>query len=408
MNPVVEVTNITKIYPEVSGRLSIFLNAFLGKQNDKGFTALNKVSFQAFKGDTIGIIGLNGAGKSTLLQIIAGTLVQTSGQVKLAGKISAVLELGSGFDFDFSGRENAKIYASLLGVGLESIEMVVEEIIRFSELEKFADLPLKTYSSGMVARLAFSAAVCVDSEILVLDEVFSVGDQSFARKSFERIRLLIESGKTVFLCSHSPYHIQMICNKTLYLKNGEVNFFGPTKDALVKYDIDVDKLAGPEKEKNSERIKDINANKKAKFDRVILKKNDVSLDLLSEKDKVFKSKIDTLAINMKFDFDRGLKAPKIGVVIHDLHRRPLACAGSHFDGFDYKTTSILEAYNEVEVKFPSLKLLKGEFEIDVFLLCEEGFLLLDHLTLSQRIKVEQEGKEVGIFRIDHLWEDLSG
>ena len=405
LNPILEVADLSKTYPLGVGKFSSFWKALTGGKN-KGFNALRSISFEAYRGDTVGIIGLNGAGKSTLLQIISGTLAQTYGEVKLRGKLSAVLELGSGFDYDFSGKENARIYASVLGIAANKISRVVEEIISFSELGDFADLPLKTYSSGMIARLAFSSAVCVESEILLLDEVFSVGDQAFARKSFERIKQLINSGRTVLISSHSPYHIQMICNKVLYLKNGEVDFYGPTKEALVKFEQDIESKCDEDSEPNDESTS--GKGKKVRFQEIVLKKNDLSIDSLSKEEKVFKSNRDDLSINMKFQFDKQSKPPKIGVVIHDSHRRPLACAGSHFDGFDYKMTSSSKTYSEVEVKFPSLKLLKGEFEIDVFLLCEEGFLLLDHLTLSQKIKVEQDGKEVGIFNMDHLWEDLSG
>ena len=125
-------------------------SGLLGEKN-KGFNALRSISFEAYRGDTVGIIGLNGAGKSTLLQIISGTLAQTYGEVKLRGKLSAVLELGSGFDYDFSGKENARIYASVLGIAANKIDRVVEEIISFSELGDFASLPLKTYSSGMIS-----------------------------------------------------------------------------------------------------------------------------------------------------------------------------------------------------------------------------------------------------------------
>ena len=186
MNPAVEVSSVYKTYPH-NNKASLFWNALQKKHSEDGFEALKNISFNAFKGDVIGVIGLNGSGKSTLLQIISGTLTPTRGSVNLSGNLTAVLELGSGFDSNFSGKENARTYLSTLGLVKSEINRKIQEIIDFSELEEFADFPIRTYSTGMIARLAFATAVCVNPEILVLDEVFSVGDQTFSRKSFNRI-----------------------------------------------------------------------------------------------------------------------------------------------------------------------------------------------------------------------------
>ena len=197
MNPVVEVSSLSKTYPLSKRRLKTFWNALLNKRSLQGFRALENISFSVFRGDVVGIIGLNGAGKTTLLQIISGTLLPSSGNVSKTGKLAAVLELGSGFDANFSGKENTRIYLSSLGVSKSDIEEKIQDIINFAEINEFADAPVRTYSSGMIARLAFSAAVSVDPEILILDEVFAVGDQAFSRKSFKKIKEFIQQGKTI-------------------------------------------------------------------------------------------------------------------------------------------------------------------------------------------------------------------
>lgn len=406
MNPVVDVSSLSKTYPSSKRRLRIFWNALLNKRPLQGFRALENISFSVFRGDVVGIIGLNGAGKSTLLQILAGTMLPTSGRVSIKGKIAAVLELGSGFDPNFSGIENASAYLSTLGICKSSIEKIVNEIISFAELNEFADAPVRTYSSGMIARLAFSTAVYVDPEVLILDEVFAVGDQSFSRKSFDKIKVFIQKGKTVFLCSHSAYHIQMVCNKTLYLKNGILMFFGPTKDALVKYENDlnqtVDCLQANEKDNSNSTEK----SETVRFKKVIIEKNDTPLSELTEKERIFRSGVDTLSLELFFEYDLLKDPPQLGVVIHDTNRNPITCAGSHFDNFTYRKCTNFEKV--VQISFPQINLLKGDYEVDVFLLCEQGFLLLDHWTLSPYIKITQESNEVGLFSIRHSWKDING
>ena len=405
MKPIVELISVTKTYPSTKRRLTAFGSAFLKKRNIGGFNALDDISFNVFKGDVIGVIGLNGAGKSTLLQIISGTLSPSFGSVSINGKLTAVLELGSGFDPNFSGKENAKIYLSSLGISKSQLDDKIKEIINFSELENFADSPIRTYSTGMIARLAFSTAICVDPEILVLDEVFAVGDQAFSRKSFEKIKQFIEHGKTIFLCSHSPYHVQMVCNKSLYLKDGKIRFFGPTKDALVKYDNDLEQAKDlPESKPYTNKNLD-EKHSTVKLLKVIILKNEIVLDTLEDGNKIFRTGKDTLGLKIHFKYNLEKKPPQIGVVIHDCNRRPIACAGSHFDDFEY--SKLCNGENEVKVSFPKLKLLKGNYEVDVFLLCEKGFLLLDHLMVSPQLKIEQKSNEVGLFLIDHFWEDLS-
>jgi lipopolysaccharide transport system ATP-binding protein len=404
LNPAVEVSSVSKTYPQ-SNRASLFWNALRKKHSEDGFEALKNISFKAFKGDVIGVVGLNGSGKSTLLQIISGTLTPTRGSVNLSGNLTAVLELGSGFDSNFSGKENARTYLSTLGLVKSEINRKIQEIIDFSELEEFADFPIRTYSTGMIARLAFATAVCVNPEILVLDEVFSVGDQTFSRKSFNRIKEFIKNDKTVFLCSHSAYHIQMVCNKTLYLKNGELIFFGPTKDALKLYDDDAEKISKNGISSSKYEVESSKKSQNVNISRVTILKNDILLDQYDNSDRFFQSGTDTLGLKLQFEYDYNQLPPQIGIVIHDSNRRPIACAGSHFDNFQYKKE--VDGLNEVKICFPKIKLLKGDYELDVFLLCENGFLLLDHLTLSPRIKIKQKSNEVGLFLIDHSWEDLS-
>lgn len=200
------------------------------------FWALSGISFEVEKGDVIGIIGHNGAGKSTLLKVISGIMKPTKGSVEAHGNIVPMLELGSGFDFELSGRENIYLNGAILGYSEEFLNNKYQEIVDFSELGNFIESPLRTYSSGMLARLAFSVACVVEPEILIVDEILSVGDADFQEKSRARMMGLMAGGTTVFFVSHSLEQIREMCNKVLWLEHGEAQQFGKTKEICNLYE----------------------------------------------------------------------------------------------------------------------------------------------------------------------------
>ena len=184
------------------------------------FWALNDVSFELKKGDRLGILGFNGAGKSTLLKVIAGVLKPTEGKVTTKGRIVPLLELGAGFDKDYSGAENIYLYGAMLGYSKEFLKEKYDEIVEFSELGDFINVPVKNYSSGMKARLGFSIATVVEPDILILDEVLSVGDAKFRKKSEKRIKDMFNKGVTVLFVSHSLAQVQNLCNRAIILEKG--------------------------------------------------------------------------------------------------------------------------------------------------------------------------------------------
>lgn len=200
------------------------------------FWALSGISFEVEKGDVIGIIGHNGAGKSTLLKVISGIMKPTKGSVEVHGNIVPMLELGSGFDFELSGRENIYLNGAILGYSEQFLNSKYQEIVDFSELGSFIESPLRTYSSGMLARLAFSVACVVEPEILIVDEILSVGDADFQDKSRKRMMELMGGGTTVFFVSHSIEQIQEMCNKVLWIEHGVMQAFGKTKDVCSRYE----------------------------------------------------------------------------------------------------------------------------------------------------------------------------
>ena len=200
------------------------------------FWALRGVTFEVEKGDKLGIIGLNGAGKSTLLKLISGVIKPTEGTIEIKGKIVPLLELGYGFDHEYTGRENIYLKGSLLGYSKKYLDEKIDEIIEFSELGDFIDIPLKNYSTGMSARLAFSIATVVEPEIMILDEVLAVGDAKFREKSETRMKSLLGEDVTVLYVSHTLNSVRQLCNKAIWLENGQLVMKGPVKDVCDKYE----------------------------------------------------------------------------------------------------------------------------------------------------------------------------
>ena len=226
-----------KLSKERVNNLKEFVIKFLKRQlSYREFWALRNISFEVDKGDRWGIIGLNGAGKSTLLKIISGVMKPTEGNIEIKGKIIPLLELGAGFDPDYTGRENIFLNGAMLGLSKNFLEEKYDEIVEFSEIRKFIDIPLKNYSSGMRARLGFSIATIIKPEILVLDEVLSVGDAKFKKKSEDKITSLFNEGVTVLFVSHSIEQVKNLCNKALWLENGEIVMKGDAQEVCETYE----------------------------------------------------------------------------------------------------------------------------------------------------------------------------
>lgn len=215
----------------------LFIRLFDKKKRIKKskFWALRNVTFHVDKGDVVGLIGTNGAGKSTLLKVVSGVMKPTEGIVKVNGAISPMIELGAGFDADLTARENIYLNGAILGYSKEFLDAKFDEIVEFSELREFLDVPIKNFSSGMVAKLAFSISTIVDPEILIVDEILSVGDIKFQEKSKKKMMSMIKGGTTVLYVSHSLDSIRELCNKAVWLDHGKVIMVGQAKKVCDAY-----------------------------------------------------------------------------------------------------------------------------------------------------------------------------
>lgn len=206
------------------------------KNNKEIRNVLKNINIDIKKGETVALIGVNGSGKSTLLKLITRIIYPTSGAIKVNGKVSSLLELGAGFHPDFSGRENIYFNASIFGLTKKEIDDRLDSIIEFSELEEFIDTPIRTYSSGMYMRLAFSVAINVDADIILIDEILAVGDQHFQEKCMDKMLELKKNGKTIIFVSHSAGAVKFLCDRAIWLKDGEIEMDDKTEDVLKEYE----------------------------------------------------------------------------------------------------------------------------------------------------------------------------
>jgi lipopolysaccharide transport system ATP-binding protein len=234
---VIEFHNVSKSYHRHAGQILLrnHLTQFLRRERLERFFALKHVSFTLQSGESMAVIGSNGAGKSTLLGLVAGLSKPDEGTVRVNGQLAALLELGSGFHPDLTGRENVRLNAALLGLSRKRAGEAFETIVEFSGIGEFIDEPLRTYSTGMVMRLAFAVAVNTDPQLLLIDEVLAVGDTAFQAKCFEKLREFRNSGKTLLFVSHSSAVVQQLCDRALWLDHGELIMSGSVADVSAAY-----------------------------------------------------------------------------------------------------------------------------------------------------------------------------
>lgn len=374
------------------------------RQSSPLFTALKPIDLKVGHGEVIGLIGRNGAGKSTLLQLICGTLQPSSGYVRVTGRIAALLELGSGFNPEFTGRENVFLNGAILGLKQRELEERFAEIHAFSEIGDAIDQPVKTYSSGMFVRLAFAVAVCVDPDILVIDEALSVGDGAFAKKSFDRIMRLKEMGKTILFCSHNLYQVEAICNRALWLHKGEVVAQGVPADVMNQYESF---LYGEGHGGGTLPSTVLSDTEPAVYTgNPQLKQVMITLDgqqATQTQIPLGYTSHSVLKIEVSWRGIVGQPAPSFAVTLHASDGKLVASAGSHIDG---AAGSVLEnGTGRFELEFPALALLKGEYWVEIYLLCERGILFYDQQVPAARFKMDSSlyNLEQGVFHLPRKW-----
>jgi lipopolysaccharide transport system ATP-binding protein len=362
------------------------------------------VDLAVSKGEVVGVIGLNGAGKSTLLKLIAGTLSPTTGEVTVRGRLSALLELGTGFHPAMSARENVMLSCAAGGISLSKAKALYEDIVAFSGLTRASMAqPIKTFSSGMVARLAFSVATALEPEILIVDELLSVGDGIFARKSFDRIMQFKRAGKTMFFCSHSMYHIESICSRVVWLHAGEVRMEGEPAEVVVAYNAYLSSMAEGASDKRPAAAADSEAaeHKGGRQAAARLTGVRVAADGEAGHELLVTSGVTDVKVAVRFASDASIPCPSAGVRISDANGRTVASMGTVNDGVPLERDG--RGDGQVELTLPAFPLLKGRYWINVLLLSEDGIHVYDSARVVAELKVEQAGLEQGLVSLPRRW-----
>ena len=380
------------------------------------FDALQEVDFRLQRGEAMGIVGVNGAGKSTLLQLIAGTVQPSHGMVTTRGRVAALLELGSGFNPDFTGRENIYLNAATLGLGKREIDQCLDAIIEFSGVGAQIDQPVKTYSSGTYVRLAFAIATSVDPDILIVDEALSVGDGAFARKSFDRIMQIKQRGATVLFCSHTLFHIEVFCDRALWLHEGRMRACGPVSDVLGRYQEFLDTLsegdAGralafdppshpcPASEASGSADSCHEPSTSAAGTLRILEVR-VLLDGRRGDELHGNSGVSTLRMEIDFASDPGLGNPTAALVISSEAGRILATHLSLRNGVVMQRDA--RGHGCAIIDLPEIPFNKGRYRIGAYMLCERGIHVYQWIDPVAHVNLHCDGHEQGYFMLEGRW-----
>lgn len=411
-DPILRFAEAGKTYPPQRTPLRQLWSHLRGRGRDSlgGYTALQNLSFEVYPGQSLGIVGLNGAGKSTLLQLAAGTLTPSHGQVHSRGRIAALLELGSGFNPEATGRENIYLYAATMGLSREQVEQRLESIIEFSGLRDALDMPVKTYSSGMQVRLAFSVATSVDPDILIVDEALSVGDGVFAKRSFDRVMQLREQGTALLLCSHALFHVDLFCERTLWLDQGRIQAFGATTDIVPRYQEFLDSFNQPSPATDSAlEGEDVGEGQgevtqgllgAAKPELVRLVRAEVSLDGVAGKELQGHSWQSHLAVDIHLQVSEQEPNPRAAVVISSDSGKII---GSSFSDAGAIAAADEQGHAHIRFDLPNLPLNKGRYRVGVYLLCKDGRYVYEWVDPFAHIELKASSSHQGPWLMPGDW-----
>lgn len=367
----------------------------------KTFWALQNVNLTLPRGASLGVVGENGAGKTTFLQLLAGTISPTCGTIERNGRTSAILELGSGFHPELSGVENIRLGCAMFGLTPSETEKRLPEIIAFSELEKFVDRPVRTYSTGMYARLAFSVSTSVNPDILVVDEALSVGDQHFQKKCIDHMMAFLEQGNTLIFCTHNLYFIQQICDLCLWLRNGQPAMLGPTMEVIEEYQ---DYARSRDADTESVSLQPDSAQPEGQRFGGETHLREVTLGGDCRHGAIETGQ--TLKIRVVARVAPAAKVEGVHVGIRICRNDKLVCYGVSTEMDNIELQSLTENDHGVSFVVEELPLLAGCYSVEVVLLDKKGVHIYDLWKGVSLLKVRHGTAEVGLVRLVHRWERL--
>ena len=409
MQPVIRCVDVSKQYRLGVTRTSL-LNVFSNTlrrvlkpdyqeaRQRQTIWALRDVSFELSKGESLGLIGQNGAGKSTLLKLLANVTRPTYGQIEINGRLSALIELGTGFHPELTGRENIYLNGTILGLSRHELRRRFDEIVDFSELEQFLDTPVKRYSSGMTVRLGFSVAAFIDPEVLLVDEVLAVGDASFRQKCMDRIQALLKNGTSIVFVSHNLYMVQAVCPESIYIKHGKIKSHGMTPDVINMYERDL----------HEEKAQKIESEKSMqiphKLDVEIKEVKVLSMDGLELPEEYSGSQIVELQIHYRTYHTSG----KANAVVRIVRSDGVTCCmmRTSIDQFDLVLD---EGNGEISINLEPLQLTGGSYFIDARITNQaESVVLAPGFSNWFYVSGESlsSGKQSGVFEPRRQWKQV--
>lgn len=376
-----------KIYNSKRNKLKRIINPF-DKENTEEFLALNNLTFHVNKGEILGIIGSNGSGKSTLLKILTGVCFKSSGDIFINGKIASLLELGTGFNQELTGIDNIYLNGSIMGMSKDEINTVKDDIIKFADIGEFINYPVKTYSSGMYARLAFAVAINVNPDILIVDEILSVGDIEFQKKCMDKFKEFKDSGKTILYVSHGLDTIQNYCERAIWLEKGKIREIGSAVEVVENYYRSLIELN--------------NIETKTCF----VKLNKVTI--CEEKDNFNYNEAITLDIEYEV-LNEEINTPGITVELRRAYTKP--CEFRHMDQFICSVNSNADEFlipwklgvNHVKLTFDNLRLKNGTYYIDVLFCESQNLVSLESTENTISFTVSNKRKSNGFIFLKEEW-----
>lgn len=389
----VQLDQVGKVYPATAGTARTLTNLWrmLRGQSPthEGFTALDGVSLSIGKGASTALIGANGAGKSTLLKLIAGVVRPSSGQITVNGRIGALLELGAGFHPEYTGRENIALACALMGLSPAQARQHQQAIIDFADIGRHIDQPIKHYSTGMVVRLGFAVATALSPDLLITDEVLSVGDESFQRKCIAWMESYLGNGGTLLLCSHSMYHVQKLCRQAAWVENGRIRLFGSSADVVREY------LAWHEERASKARKLNPDAAVASTGYRVL----SMHLNQTHTEEPVVIDEAADLVVDGTVHSPDD-RRPQVAVGVVRVDGTPVAGCYTEMDGFAMRRLEPhVYAYRLTLRRLP---LLPGRYVARSHAMDPEGMRMFDHVEL--RFDVAGSSRETGICKLEHAWE----
>lgn len=426
---IIKVNNVIKMYRRDSDKGHTLKEKLLfwGRNKREEKPILNGISLKIDKGETVGLIGENGCGKSTLLKLLTKIIYPNSGSIEIKGKVSSLLELGAGFHPDMTGRENIYTNASIFGLTRKEIDARVDDIIEFSELGEFIESPVRTYSSGMYMRLAFSVAISVEAEILLIDEILAVGDHNFQKKCFNKLKELKKQGVTIIIVSHDLGSIEKLCNTVVWIYKGKIRETGSAKQMIDKYlqhmnevqeiqieksyqQKEAEKQNGTENKKVEAAVSAVEEEKKYSAESNISKYEDrwgglevefleVSMEGLKTQSKHCFESGESVKVRLKYKKHKDVEDYVFGIGISNSEN--VACYGTNtqIDGIELKS---LKDSGVVEFVISELMLLEGKYSLDVAVHGEAG-RAYDYIKKVYEFDVVTTAKDSGICRLKHEW-----